>query len=73
LTLDVVWWEDDPSKTRDVLTFCRRCARTWTVFEHGGEVQIVSPGGTGHSGAEHNEGYTACGIDATGDEWWWRT
>jgi hypothetical protein len=68
-----VFWEDDPEKKRAVLGLCQRCKATREVQWNGGDFHIVSPMGTAHWGAEHNEGYTACGIDATGENWWWRT
>lgn len=34
-------------------------------------VGLVSPYGTAHLGK--NDGFTQCGIDARGDQWWWRS
>jgi hypothetical protein len=34
------------------------------------DVWLVSPRGVVHHGADY--GMTACGIDATGERWWWR-
>jgi hypothetical protein len=63
-----VWWEEDETKRRKVTGHCRRCCADGCE-----RYDIVSPMGVVHHGAEHNEGYTACGIDATGPDWWWRT
>lgn len=61
----VVHWEDDPSKTRLVTGYCQRCDTAGDDFE------IVAPTGTAHHSGD--EGKTRCGIDATGNDWWWRT
>lgn len=63
-----VHWEEDETRTRDVTSHCKRCCA-----EGCEKLDIVSPAGAAHHSAEHNEGYTACGIDATGKDWWWRT
>lgn len=50
-----------------VQRLCERCytrEATWLRSE-----QIVSPQGVAHIGQDG--GTTACGIDATGDNWWW--
>jgi hypothetical protein len=67
-----VWWEEDPTKTRDVTGWCKTCARS---LELGGDrdIYLVSPQGVAH----HVDGWhgdrTICGHDATGPEWWWRS
>lgn len=61
-----VHWEEDPTRERVVVRWCLRC-------QADADFDIVSPKGTTHYAAEHNEGYTRCGIDATGEDWWWRT
>ena len=43
--------------------YCRRCRGARHAF------QVVSPSGLAHIGEDF--GTTACGIDATGDRWWW--
>lgn len=58
--------------TRIVLDFCRNCERTWEGRdddEHE-SFAVVSPLGVAHIGADYGE--TACGIDATGEDWWWQ-
>jgi hypothetical protein len=71
-TLGTVYWEDDPSRVREVIRMCKRCCAVDPsfVFESVNDVMIVSPSGLGH----HSSGYgvTDCGIDATGPDWWWR-
>jgi hypothetical protein len=49
--------------------YCKRCARCW-VYESTEDYAVVSPSGVTHIGADY--GITACGIDATGERWWWR-
>ena len=63
-----VHWEEEPTKTREVKHYCLRCQA-----EADADFSIVSPRGTAHYEAEYNEGRTRCGIDATGEDWWWRT
>jgi len=67
VSTEVVYWEEDETRTRNVVRYCTRCR---TVP---GQFDIVSPAGTAHNGDEHNEGETQCGIDARDDDWWWRT
>lgn len=77
--IGVVYWEDDPERERVIRRLCRRCQASvdkWTLekMESKKDVDCVSPKGIGHAGglAWHTDGQTACGIDATGDDWWWR-
>ena len=69
--LGTVVWEDDPTKTRTVVSMCKRCAKVDPSFAYESvvDVPIVSPSGIGH----HSSGYgiTDCGLDATGPDWWW--
>lgn len=51
-----------------VKSYCRRCARAW-VYEREDQFDVVSSSGVAHIGAQYGD--TACGIDATGDRWWW--
>lgn len=46
---------------------CKRCGVTDRHIENG--VFIVSPTGIAHFGED--DGDTSCGIDATGNGWWW--
>ena len=64
--IDVVWWEDDPTKTRPVIRGCLLCYPLQDLDE----VMLVSPTGIAH---QANDDRTWCGKDATGPEWWWRT
>lgn len=74
--IGTVYWEDDPTRTRDVDRFCDPCGRyeiargrrLWTL----GDVWIVSPSGIGHVQSEEDHERTGCGKVATGDDWWWR-
>lgn len=73
-----VVYYDETGATRAVTRFCERCQRSISQGDHTrrmtvlSEVAIVSPGGIAHAGHERVEGVTACGMDATGPEWWWR-
>lgn len=55
-------------QTRQVKRACRRCridlVRAWPNV-------VVSVNGTAHHPDDY--GHTGCGIDATGDAWWWPT
>lgn len=53
----------------EVRGYCKRCARCWD-YEDESDYGVVSPSGVMHIGEDG--GNTACGIDATGDKWWWR-
>jgi hypothetical protein len=46
---------------------CLRCAVFWPDIDAG--MAVVSPSGKAHYGGKY--GKTECGIDATGDRWWW--
>lgn len=49
---------------------CGRCERTDTfIFSPGWRSFVLSPQGVMHVGMDG--GKTACGLDATGDRWWW--
>lgn len=67
MKLTIVHWEDDPTKTRLILGYCKPCKATEEDFD------IVSPAGTAHRASEWNEDHTQCSRDATGLDWWWRT
>lgn len=47
---------------------CRRCKVTEEEIKSG--YVIVSPSGTAHHGCD-GDGWTDCGKDATGENWWW--
>ena len=72
----LVHWVDEPGRTRAVTHICAVCKR-FLKREYGltldYDSHIVSPTGRAHVQADHNEGYTACGRDATGLDWWWKT
>jgi hypothetical protein len=46
---------------------CRRCGVTPMQARFG--YVVVSPSGKAHHGEDY--GNTACGKDATGENWWW--
>ena len=48
---------------------CRRCGVTLRDIASG--YVVVSSSGIAHHGSEDFGGQTQCGIDATGDGWWW--
>lgn len=74
MSMGFVFWEDDPELKREVLRGCARCLRTWYghVLTDLADVMIVSPSGIGHIQNWDGDERTACGIDATGTDWWWR-
>lgn len=63
-----VWWEADPTKTREVIGWCQTC---YPMGDDGGPVHLVSPQGLAHTASRGD--MTDCGHDATGPEWWWQT
>jgi hypothetical protein len=66
-----VWWDEEPEKKRIVTRYCKSCQRGDTRdLNHIHFVDIVSPQGIGHKFGPNE--FTACGKDATGEEWWWR-
>ena len=65
-----VYWAEDPDRKRAITGHCGNCERTHVyIFDPKHMGTVVSPAGVLHVGAEY--GLTACGVDATGDEWWW--
>lgn len=63
---------EDTGVERNIVGRCGNCERThFYVFDPKHMGTVVSPAGVMHVGAEC--GMTACGVDATGDEWWWAT
>ena len=73
--LGVVTFEETGHE-REVLRVCARCARTRQYRAETptciAEVNLVSPSGLAHIQDWDGAPKTACGIDATGPEWWWR-
>lgn len=59
---------EETGEQREVVGFCKRCARTYLYLRED-QWGIVSPSGVAHIGEDY--GMTACGIDATGERWWW--
>lgn len=65
MTVKVEWEVPMPH----VRSYCKRCRRC--VYGKDDEAfAVVSPNAIAHMGEDY--GMTACGIDATGDGWWWR-
>lgn len=62
---DADGWEIPKPKVK---ARCRRCEKTDSGRGAWG-CGVVSPWGIEHVGQDY--GMTACGIDATGDGWWW--
>lgn len=61
---------EETGKERKVIGRCGRCQRTKVfIFDPNWRGAIVSPRGVMHIGCDGGE--TACGLDATGPEWWW--
>lgn len=52
----------------EVKELCKRCEKIWPAKDPA-RLEVVSPTGVAHHGAPYGE--TACGMDATGDDWWW--
>lgn len=59
--------EPDEIPMPKVTSFCKRCPAYQEDVDSG--YVVVSPTGMAHDGADY--GMTRCGIDATGDKWWW--
>lgn len=62
-------WDEEPSRYRIVLGRCKRCEATMAERGTHDPFLVISPKGKAHIGDDY--GMTACGLDATGDEWWW--
>lgn len=67
----VVFWEDDPKRTRIVNSICKSCQRGEIPLELS-ECGIVSPRGIAHLQEWDGGAKTKCGKPADGLEWWWR-
>lgn len=63
-------WEEVPAP--GIKQHCQFCKKRWLRENPGKEYDpnVVSPRGFGHRG--ESGGDTWCGIDATGEKWWWR-
>lgn len=66
--IETVFWEDDRTRTRDVVGRCQTCARMHPTLSLT-PARLVSPTGLAHHGTEW--GTTSCGHDASGPDWWW--
>lgn len=66
-TRRVVYFEET-GEEREIKSLCRACAKTDEARFAPPSQGVVSPTGVEHIGLNGN---TACGKDATGDEWWW--
>ena len=68
MSLRVVHFEET-GEQREVQRPCKRCSTTEADVLSG--YIIVSPTGVAHHSHFDKSGTTECGLDATGDEWWW--
>lgn len=62
-----VHWDEDYDRTMVVTGLCRRCEKAafpWQLETQG----VISPNGLEHH-TDHDS--TLCGMDATGEHWWW--
>lgn len=66
----VVTFEETGEK-REVRRACNRCYGNAVSVAELELIEVVSRYGTAHKGADYGE--TACGIDATGPDWWHRS
>lgn len=57
--------DEETGEERTVVRDCVVCLSAAESYGCG----IVSPSGLAHIGVDG--GYTLCGKDATGDDWWW--
>jgi ribosomal protein S27AE len=74
--IGTVYW-DEEDKQRDVKKLCQSCQNS--AKSHGfpgmktiDDVALVSSQKIGHLHSFWHGDRTACGKDATGEEWWWR-
>jgi hypothetical protein len=71
VSIGAVYWEES-DEVREVVRLCSRCQKSGSLHDIN-DVFIVSPSGVGHLGGDWAKPEcTSCGIDATGDNWWWR-
>jgi hypothetical protein len=59
---------EQTGEKRQVVRRCKRCQLSYAAFLRSSQ-GVVSANGIEHIGADY--GMTECGIDATGDRWWW--
>lgn len=59
--------EPDEIPRPDINSGCFRCGVTNASIDN--NRVVVSPTGKAHYGRDYGD--TECGIDATGDGWWW--
>ena len=64
MTFPTTVWFEETGEERTVERSCLRCQ-----VDADDPWFVVSPAGIAHHGAAN--GHTDCGIDATGDGWWW--
>jgi hypothetical protein len=57
---------------RELRRACNRCYGRAVKVDDIETVFIVSQYGTVHQQNPDYDGRTLCGIDATGEQWWWR-
>ena len=68
--LDYVSWAEEEGKPDlQVRRACNRCYGSQVAVRELPHIEIVSQYGTAHKEGEN--GKTDCGIDATGEHWWW--
>ena len=61
---------EQPIGTKSIYRRCKRCERHAATTTKHVFWEVASPGGTEH--LARTLGRTHCGIDATGDGWWWQ-
>lgn len=60
---------EETGEERRIDGFCKRCqASDERIMDD--DFGVVSPRGMAHVGVDY--GMTLCGIDSTGDKWWWQ-
>jgi hypothetical protein len=66
--------DEETGQVRLVIRECQRChaSKEWDYGFPPRMFEIASPAGVAHWAHPYNEGWTLCGIDATGDGWWHR-
>jgi hypothetical protein len=63
----LAWFCDDLVPMPPIKSLCLRCKVSEDDVDH--VAVVVSPTRKAHFGAD--DGETSCGLDATGDNWWW--
>ena len=70
----MVSWAEGGKPDREVKRACNRCYGSSVSVSELETIEVVSQYGTAHVAADprdHRGGHTRCGIDATGESWWW--